>query len=114
VISLTEQKERDGDRRFILEAELSAERHKLAKAELILAASPTEEGRTEVHRHSENVMSLLRELDDAARKRAPKVQRASVVAARPALRVSSRASKTTASFWDPYNRIPEPADLSTP
>jgi len=110
VISEAEQRQRDIDRRLILETELAAERDALTKSQALVATFPEREAT--VHRHTENIKALQRELDDVAGRaivRGP--QRVVVRAMRPA------AASTTATraprFWDPYNRTSDTTDFST-
>lgn len=114
VISQTAQKVRDDDRRLILEAELLAERQLLAKAQSNFEASSTEEYRAGLHRHSENVMALLRELDDISAKRALQVPRVKLAVRRPLSLVPTPSRRHSANFWNPYNRTVEPTDPSMP
>lgn len=111
VIGKAEQKARDEDRRTILQDELDAERAALAKAQVLLAASPSEDREADVHRHLENIQALQRELDASTGKpwRAP--VRAVLKVSRPTSDTAS--ARSVARYWDPYNRAPEPTDFST-
>jgi hypothetical protein len=106
------QKERDIDRRLILETELAEEYGALDKANAELDAHQTDETRSAVHRHKENIKALKRELDFNA-SIAPSFtsQRVVIKAMRPAAGADSASA--TARFWDPYNRSSESSDSST-
>lgn len=117
VVTQGEQQQRDLDRRAILEHELREERAILARAQAALAESPTEEGRATLHRHAENVKTLLREIDGVAPRtaaRVPRMQRVVVRATRDAGRRLAAAPTAAPSFWNPYNRAPGAADRSLP
>jgi hypothetical protein len=91
------QQARDEDRRLILSTELQAEHQELAKAQAALAAGATEERQAEVHRRSENVKALQRELEGVAGS-----------CNRPPASLATRSANSTATFWNPYNRAPDP------
>lgn len=112
MISQAAQRVRDNDRRFILEAELAAERQFLEKAQLALGDNPTEEGRKDVNRHSVNVGALLRELRGLGGQTAQHLPRVTVRAKRSSRNSYIGKSKTTPSFWNPYNRAVADADFS--
>lgn len=114
VVNQAAQKERDTDRRFILETELQAERGELVRAQAAFDANPNQERQTDVHRHVENIKALQRELDGVGRpqQEARTTSRALVKAVRPATAASSRTN-TSPRFWDPYQRAPEATDFST-
>jgi hypothetical protein len=112
VIGKAEQQIRDNDRRAILQEELAAEREALAKAQAAHDAGPTSEREAAVHRHTENIKALLRELDSDAKTK-PEPMRVVVKATRPASQVSAPAARNQGRFWDPYNRAPDVTDFST-
>jgi hypothetical protein len=112
VINEAAQRVRDNDRRFILETELIAERAALAKSQAVFDADPTNEKKSDVHRHVENVKALERELENTARKWAGGRARVTVKATRPAISRGGANNRNTASFWDPYNRAPDHIDSS--
>jgi len=112
VVSKSEQRARDDDRRSVLESELAFERDALVMAKSNFATGPTNTRAATVHRHDENIKSLQRELggienQNAAEKR----ERPLAKAFRSAGRVAD--SKKTANFWDPYNRDSDADDFST-
>jgi hypothetical protein len=100
------QQERDGQRREILTAELTAEQAALAEAGAALAAEPTDANRADLHRHTQNIKALQRELAPLRRGTAPSLRvlsreaRAPIAAAAPI--------QQPAAFWDPYRRITTP------
>jgi len=111
------QEARDDDRRLILRTELQAEHQELTKARSALASTATAERAAEVHRRSENIKALQRELvrigaQQAAGESAPPV----VKAKRQVLPLGSQSASGTAAFWNPYNRTTDPetsTDFST-
>jgi lysyl-tRNA synthetase class I len=113
VVSQAEQRLRDEDRRAILQAELNTEREMLAKAQTTLVVASNQESSTEMHRHSENVKALLRELEGTAEKRTPGSSRITIKANRQAANRSISEAKGAASFWDPYNRTPDVSSYQT-
>jgi hypothetical protein len=114
VVDSASQKARDIDRREILESELAVEQQALGSAKEAFARAPTDDMRSGVHRHEENVKALRRELErlpDGAPVR---------VAARPAARDATAATTRTppvsvqAPFWDVYRRSTQPIDSQPP
>jgi len=114
VVDSASQQARDIDRRAILESELAAEQQALGSAKETFARAPTDDMRSGVHRHEENVKALRRELErltDSAPVR---------VAARPAARDVTAATVRTppapvqAPFWDVYRRSAPPIDSHPP
>lgn len=110
VVSEAEQRQRDNDRRLILETELAAERDALTKSQAMSPASPERDAT--VHRHTENIKALQRELDDVAGRASVREQQRVVVRAIRPTAASSTAPKN-ARFWDPYNRTSDTTDFST-
>jgi hypothetical protein len=114
VVDSASQKARDIDRRAILESELAAEQQALGGAKEALARAPSDDMRSGLHRHEENVKALRRELD-RLRDTAP-----IRVAARPAIRGTTATAKRTppspvqAPFWDVYRRSAPPIDSQPP
>lgn len=112
VVDPTTQKERDEDRRQILETELRSERDLLSGAQAAVTGGATPQRLAAVSRHAANVEELRRELASTAsapRTKGPVrvAQRAKVMAAFP----TPDATSGQANFWNPYNRLPE-HDLS--
>jgi len=112
VVDSAIQKARDIDRRAILESELAAEQQALGSAKEAFARTPTDDMRSRVHRHEENVKALRRELvPDKAPVR---------IAARPATSDGTAATTRTppapapAPFWDVYRRGAPPIDFQPP
>jgi hypothetical protein len=114
VVDSASQKAREIDRRAILESELAAEQQALGSARESFARAPTDDMRSGVHRHEENVKALRRELErlpDSAPVR---------VAARPAGRDTTASTTRTppvsvqAPFWDVYRRSAPPIDSPPP
>jgi hypothetical protein len=106
------QKERDMDRRLILETELADEYGALDKANSELDAHQTDEARSAVHRHKENIKALKRELDRNASIAPPfKAQRVVIKDMRPSTGADNASA--TGRFWDPYNRSSESSDSLT-
>jgi hypothetical protein len=111
VINEAAQEARDSDRRSILEAERQMERGELAKAQSAYDAVPTTEGRADLHRHIENLKALQREIDGVSDRRGKVVPRVVVKGSRPSANKYARA-KSTATFWDPYNRASDHSEFS--
>lgn len=111
VVNQATQRERDADRRLILETELQAERGELAKAQAALDASPTQERKADVHRHVENEKALQRELDGVAGE--PREARTPARAIVKAMRTAATSANKSPRFWDPYHRAPETTGFST-
>lgn len=114
VVDSASQKARDIDRRAILESELAAEQQALGSAKEAFARAPTDDMRSDVHRHEENFKALRRELErlpDNAPVR---------VAARPAIPGATATATRTppapvqAPFWDVYRRSAPPIDSQPP
>lgn len=108
------QETRDADRRLILETELAAERQSLGAAREAMAKSPTNDARTEVHRHEENVEALRRELEHL-----PDGAPVRVGARRPGIPDAPASGRSTpvpaqAPFWDVYRRNASPVDFQPP
>lgn len=101
------QRERDAQRREILETELAAERTAYAAAQAALASAPTEANRAALHRSDENIKALLRELGAGIARRSPLR-----VAAAPKPQKQQEATGAV-PFWDPYRRASAATDLST-
>ncbi|TQK07833.1 hypothetical protein [Herbaspirillum sp. SJZ107] len=109
VVSEAEQRQRDKDRRLILETELAAERDALTKSQAMSATSPERDAT--VHRHTENIKALQRELDAVAGRATDREpQRVMVRAIRPA---ASTTAPKAPRFWDPYSRTSDTTDFST-
>lgn len=100
------QQERDGQRREILTAELTAEQASLAAAGTALAAAPTDAHRADLHRHTQNIEALQRELAPLRRGTAPSLR---VLARETRAPIATPAPvQQPAQFWDPYRRITTP------
>jgi hypothetical protein len=116
-VARTVQQARDEDRRLILDTELQAERQALVAAQAALAAGPTDDRRTKVHRHEQNVEAILREINGISKPKHGMHETAFVVKARPAAGAAPlKNTSQSASFWNPYNRAREtgtPIDSST-
>ncbi len=110
IVDPATQRARDADRRHILETELQAERHELAKAEAASAAIPATERAANVHRHLDNVESLQRELARVARSQQVPQESQRVVSRvqRPGNSVL-RTPNGPSAYWNPYNRSADPA-----
>jgi len=119
IIDHATQKERDEGRRQTLEDELQAERKDLAKAEAAVSSGPTAEREADLHRHSENIKALERELASTGQSQAARAARVVVKATRPSAATPAtsnpRNEQGAAAFWNPYNRVPDAlsADSST-
>lgn len=116
-VDVATQMSRDADRRHILETELQAELQELAKAEAAALTVPKTERVANLNRHLENIKSLKHELANTGRTQQTLQEplRAVVRAQRPAASVTKDVTGPN-TFWNPYNRAPEPAviaDLST-
>jgi hypothetical protein len=111
VVSKTVQEARDDDRRMILQTELAAEREALAKAQAAHDGGPTKERVAEVHRRTENVNALQRELGRLVDQPASReLHRVAIKAVRPGSAAAIVASAPR--FWDPYNRGSDTTDSS--
>ena len=100
------QQERDGQRREILTAELTAEQAALAEAGTALAAEPTDAHRADLHRHTQNIEALQRELAPLRRGTAPSLR---VLARETRAPIATPAPvQQPPPFWDPYRRITTP------
>ena len=114
VVDSVSQRARDIDRRAILESELAAEQQALAGAKEAFARAPTDDMRSGVHRHEENVKALRRELQRLPDKAPVRV------AARPAATDVTASTERTpparaqAPFWDVYRRSAPPIDSQPP
>ena len=117
IVDKTLQKARDDDRRLILETELHAERAALARAVAGFDA-------VAVHRHTENIKALGRELASAGVKlaaasefrhdeTAPLVVRAVRTPVTSAPAPSAPKADRPARFWDPYSRSTRSGDVSS-
>lgn len=108
------QQARDIDRRAILESELAAEQQALGSAKEAFARAPTDDMRSGVHRHEENVKALRRELERLPDK-AP-VRVAARPAAPDATATATRTppAPTQAPFWDVYRRSAPSIDSQPP
>jgi hypothetical protein len=115
VIEQAAQGTRDEDRRLILETELHAERDALSKAQSAPAISVTLERQAEVHRHTENIKALQRELAGMTARQPSTGEPQHVIVKAISQATISRGRGTTgaARFWNPYNRAPDPVDSST-
>lgn len=114
VVDRASQQARDIDRRAILESELAAEQQVLGGAREAFARTPTDDMRSGVHRHEENVKALRRELERLPDKAPIRV------AARPAVPDATATATRTprapnqAPFWDVYRRSAPPIDSQPP
>lgn len=114
VVDNASQKARDIDRRAILESELATEQQELGSAKEAFARAPTDDMRSGVHRHEENVKALRRELERLPDKAPVRVAArlaasdAAVTATRP------RPISVQAPFWDVYRRSAPPIDSQSP
>lgn len=113
VVDSASQKARDIDRRAILESELAAEQQALGSAKEELARAPSDDMRSGVHRHEENVKALRRELERLPHNAPVRI------AARPAVPDTTATATRTprapnqAPFWDVYRRS-APIDSQPP
>lgn len=113
IVDRSTQAAREIDRRAILDAELTAEQQEVRRAQDVMARTPSEEARRELHRHEENLKALHRELD-----RVP-VDKAVRVTARTATddaAATKRAAPKSAGtpFWDVYRRTAPPTVFQPP
>jgi hypothetical protein len=114
VVDSASQQARDIDRRAILESELAAEQQAFGGAKEGFARTPTDDMRSGMHRHEENVKALRRELERLPHNAPVRV------AARPA--VPDTAATATrippapnqAPFWDVYRRSAPSIDSQPP
>lgn len=111
-INKEEQQARDLDRHMILRTELIAERQKLAEAQTAFSEEETVERAAEVHRRSENIKALQRELAVLSKPSKREPVRLVVKTRRSSTQLSSGAASGAATFWNPYNRAPD-SDTST-
>jgi hypothetical protein len=111
VVSKSEQKARDDDRRPLLDSELAFEGEALERAKTEFVTEPTNERVAAVHRHQENIEALQRELGAVGLQEVDEKRERPVA---KAVRQVAHAvdSKRTPNFWDPYNRTPDPVDFS--
>lgn len=114
VVDRAVQKARDIDRRAILEVELAAEQQALGTAKEAFTRAPTDDTRSGVHRHEENVKALRRELE-----RLPHKASVHVIARSTALDAAAAATRippipAQAPFWDVYRRGAQPIDSQPP
>lgn len=108
-VSKEEQQARDKDRHLILRTELVGEHQKLAKAHAAFAIAATADSAAEVHRHTENIKALQRELIAAGYQAEPRPPtRLAVKARHPVTPLRVSRSSGSPTFWNPYNRAPEP------
>lgn len=112
VVSKSEQKAHDDDRRPLLESEFAFEGEGLEKAKAEFIAEPTNERMAAVHRHQENIKALQRELG-AIGPQAVEEKRGRPVAKAVRQVAHIVDSKKAPNFWDPYNRTPDATDFST-
>jgi len=114
VVDSASQKARDIYRRAILESELAAEQHALGSAEEAFATMPTDDMRSGVHRHEENVKALRRELARLPDK-APVRVAAGPAARDPTVAVTrTPPAPVQAPFWDVYRRTAPSIDSQPP
>jgi hypothetical protein len=112
VVSKSEQRARDDDRRSVLESELAFEREAFVMAKSDFANGPTDARAAAAHRHNENIKALQRELGRIDNQSATANRERPVAKAfRSAGRVAD--PRKTANFWDPYNRASDTDDFST-
>jgi hypothetical protein len=111
VIDHATQEERDEGRRQILEDELQVELKEFAKAEAAMSSNFNAEREADLHRHSENIKALERELASTEQSRSARAARIVVKARRPSAATPAtsnpRNEHGAAAFWNPYNRVPE-------
>lgn len=108
-ISREEQQARDKDRHMILRTELIAEHQELAKAQAAFGAAATPERAAEVHRSSENVKALQRELASFSDRQESRAAVRYVTKVRGSAKPKHVQRDTgSATFWNPYNRSSEP------
>jgi hypothetical protein len=107
-IATEEQQARDKDRHLILRTELVVEHQKLAKSQAAFAIGATADSAAEVHRHTENIKALQRELIAPGYKAEPRPPTRLAVKATHAATPRVLRSSAVGAFWNPYNRAPEP------
>jgi hypothetical protein len=108
-ISKEEQQARDRERHLILRTELTAEHQAYLKAQLALSTAATPEHKADLHRHTENIKALQREL--AAINTQQDLHETSQLVpkgARPVVRARIPSTSGAATFWNPYNRASDP------
>ncbi|WP_335551723.1 hypothetical protein [Massilia sp. DD77] len=106
---MEEQQARDDDRRVILRMELIAEYQKLANAQAAFSAAANTERAEEVHRRSENIKALHREIAAVHGRQGPlDPVRPVVKLKRQSSYVPAQRASGAATFWNPYNRAPDP------
>ena len=111
IVDKSVQQARDVDRRAILEAELVAEQHDLGAAREAIEKAPSDEARSQVHRHEENIKALQRELARVSKETPVRVTASS---AKPNAAVAGKRTApgpTRAPFWDVYRRSTSPTDF---
>jgi hypothetical protein len=111
IVDKAAQQARDLDRHRILETEFATEQQALGAALEAMAKAPTDDTRTAVRRHEENVKALQRELEHLQTEKPVRVS-ARAVGAEPAV-VSKRTTSVPvrAPFWDVYRRGAPPTDF---
>jgi hypothetical protein len=112
LVSETVQRARDNERRSILENELLDERSALALAQEKFELAPSAEQSANLHRHTENIKALLRELSSIAEQPVSRTPRIKVRVARRPEVPRTRVPAASGSFWNPYNRVIDPTDSS--
>jgi len=113
IVDRSAQAASDIDRCAILDAELTAEQQKVRRARDVMAITPSEEARRELHRHEENLKALHRELD---RVPVDKPVRVTVRAATGDATATKRGAFKSgdAPFWDVYRRTAPLTDFQPP
>jgi hypothetical protein len=114
VVDSASQKARDIDRRAILESELAAEQQALDSAKEALARAPTDDMRSGVHRHEENVKALRRELERLPDKSPVHVAARPAVPDTTATAMHTPRAPNQVPFWDVYRRSASPIDSQLP
>ena len=114
VVDSASQKARDIYRRAILESELAAEQHALGSAEEAFATMPTDDMRSGVHRHEENVKALRRELERLPQNAPVRVTARPAVPDTTATATRIPRAPNQAPFWDVYRRSAPPTDSQPP
>lgn len=111
------QQARDDDRRLILRTELQAEYQELSKAKSALSNVASAERAAAVHRRSENIKALERELTRVGAQQSAQAYVPPVFKVKHQILPSAaRSASGSAAFWNPYNRTPDPetsTDFST-
>jgi flagellar capping protein FliD len=108
-INKEEQQARDTDRHLILRTELTSEYQALAKAQMALTAVTTAEQAVEVHRRTENIKALQREIAAVASQQMPReLIRVTPKARRAVTGYRAHPTPGAATFWNPYNRASDP------